>query len=85
MSVYVYALQSMVDGRIYVGQTADLQNRIKQHNAGCTKTTWFYKPWKLIFKVECFDRIQAREKEKYLKSGCSKEFLRNKCACSSNG
>ncbi|NWG13301.1 MAG: GIY-YIG nuclease family protein, partial [Acidobacteria bacterium] len=34
MPHYVYILQSLADGRYYIGQTSDLQNRLQRHNAG---------------------------------------------------
>jgi putative endonuclease len=74
----VYAIKSEVDGRIYVGFTKDIKNRIIEHNGGSTKSTKGYRPWELIYKEEVDDRIEARKREKYLKSGCGKEFIRKK-------
>ncbi len=73
----VYALISDVDGRIYVGFTQDLENRIKEHNRGKTKSTKGYRPWRLLYHEQVETRIMARNREKYLKSGCGKEFLKN--------
>ncbi len=73
---YVYALQSQVDFRIYVGFTKDLKNRICEHNNGRTKSTKGYRPWVLIYHEIAYSREQARKREKYLKSGCGKEFLK---------
>ena len=74
--IYVYAIESLKAKRIYVGQTNNLEKRLREHNAGITKTTKFYKPWRLFYHEECSDRKTARNKEKYLKSGCGKEFLK---------
>lgn len=73
---YVYALKSGLDGRIYVGMTADIIRRLKEHNAGLVRSTKFYKPWRLIFSEKISTRIEAREREKYWKSGCGKEHLK---------
>jgi putative endonuclease len=73
---FVYALQSQKDARIYVGLTSDLEKRLTQHNNGKTKSTKFYIPWKIIYFEECIDRIEARNKEKYWKSGIGKEKLK---------
>ncbi len=62
---------------IYVGMTNDLQRRLKEHNNGENKSTKAYKPFALIFTEEFPDRISARVKEKYLKSGIGKEFLKS--------
>jgi putative endonuclease len=66
----------LVDGRIYVGQTKEIENRIKEHNSGLTRSTKAYKPWKLFFQEKCQDRQEARKREKYWKSGIGKEKLK---------
>jgi putative endonuclease len=76
MVYVVYAIKSSVDGRIYVGFTKDLNNRLNEHNQGRTKSTKGYKPWYLIYKEEVKNREEARNREKYLKSGCGKEFFK---------
>ena len=72
----VYAIKSKVDGRIYVGFTKEINRRIKEHNTGKTRSTRAFKPWVLIYKEDCQSRIEAREREKYLKGGSGKEFLK---------
>jgi putative endonuclease len=74
---YVYAIRSEKDGRIYVGMCSDVEARIKQHNAGTTKSTKGYTPWKLIYSEKVESRIEARKREIYLKSGVGKEFLKS--------
>jgi putative endonuclease len=39
---YVYVLRSQLDGKLYIGYTTNLRNRIQEHNTGevtSTKTT----------------------------------------------
>jgi putative endonuclease len=73
---YVYALKSLNKNYIYVGLTSNIENRLKRHNTGRERTTRPYKPFKII-KIDKFDtRIEARQREKYLKSGCGKELLK---------
>ena len=74
----VYAIRSGKDGRIYVGMCANFETRLKEHNAGKTKSTKGFRPWKLIYLEEAIDRVEARKREKYLKSGVGKEFLKSK-------
>ncbi|NJN50287.1 MAG: GIY-YIG nuclease family protein [Polaribacter sp.] len=74
---YVYVLKSIVDGRLYKGFTQDIGKRLKEHNFGKTKSTKGYKPWVLIYSEEVETRKDARESEKYLKSGIGREFLKN--------
>jgi len=74
---YVYAILSKVNGFIYVGMCMDLERRLKEHNAGKSKFAKAYVPWKLIYKEFIGERDKARAREKYLKSGAGKEFLKN--------
>ena len=73
---YIYAIKSTTHNRIYVGLTSNLKTRIREHNAGKTKSTKFYKPWILLYHETVESRTNARNREKYLKSGYGKEFLK---------
>jgi putative endonuclease len=75
--MFVYAIRSEVDGRIYVGMCEDVSIRLGQHNSGKTKSTKGYRPWNVVYFEECQNRIDARKREKYLKSGVGKEFLKS--------
>ena len=83
--VFVYVIRSEVDGRFYVGMTRDVKRRIYEHNIGKTKSTKGYRPWKLFFTEE-FDGFEnARKREKYLKSGYGKQWIKKKWLRSSAG
>ena len=72
---FVYVLKSEIDGRLYKGQTTDLEKRVKEHNSGKTKSTKGYVPWKLVY-FEKFNLIEkALIREKYFKTGSGREFL----------
>jgi putative endonuclease len=73
---YVYALSSLERNYIYVGLTDSIERRFFEHNSGKNKTTKPYRPFKLIYFEECNTRIEARIREKYLKSGVGKEKLK---------
>ncbi|MEX2593071.1 MAG: GIY-YIG nuclease family protein [Anditalea sp.] len=73
----VYALQSDKDGRIYVGFTKNVAKRLMEHNSGKTTSTKGYRPWKVIYQENAETRIGARKREKYLKSGIGKEYLKS--------
>ena len=77
MSYWVYAIQSAKDGRVYVGFSTDVTSRLKQHNTGKTRSTKAYRPWNLIYTEAVENRLEAREREKYYKSGSGKEFLKS--------
>ena len=61
---------------IYVGLTSDLESSIARHNKGYEKTTKPYRPFVLLFSEQVNTRTDAREREKYWKSGIRKEKLR---------
>ena len=73
---FVYAIKSIRYNRIYVGLTGNLDTRLKQHNSGMTKSTKFFRPWTLFYSEQLESRADARKREKQLKSGYGKEFLR---------
>ena len=74
---FVYAISSRVRPYIYVGLTADVERRLREHNNGENRSTKAYVPFELIFKEEDETRDKARAREKYFKSGVGKEFLRS--------
>ena len=73
---FVYVLYSLKFERTYTGMTKDLKKRIKEHNTKQNKSTKAYVPWKLILMEEFETRIEARVREKYLKSGNGREYLK---------
>jgi putative endonuclease len=73
---YVYVISSESKKYIYVGLTNDVSRRFNEHNKGLNKTTKPYRPFKLILTENHNSRSEARDREKYLKSGSGKEFLK---------
>ncbi len=75
---YTYVIESGKSGRLYTGSTNDLRKRFNQHNAG--ESTWTKKgmPWKLIYYEACLNEDDAKSREKYLKSGMGKRYLKNR-------
>ena len=73
---WVYAISSLNRSYIYVGLTSGLESRIARHNKGYEKTTKPYRPFVLLFSEQVNTRTNAREREKYWKSGIGKEKLR---------
>ncbi len=66
---YVYILKSQKDNSLYIGYTADLKKRFKEHNDGLSISTKYKRPYRLIFYEAFTDRIDAKHREVYLKSG----------------
>jgi putative endonuclease len=75
---YVYVLKSPNTDKLYKGQTDDLSKRLKQHNSGKVKFTKAYIPWEIIYFEELSTREEAVVREKFLKSGIGREFLKKK-------
>jgi len=65
---YVYAIESLRNGRIYIGQTKDIEKRIAAHNQGRVRSTKAQRPWELIAVQEVEDRGKATWIEKRLKN-----------------
>jgi len=54
---YTYILESLVcPGTRYIGQTSDLRNRLKEHNAGKNRSTSRHKPWKVCLYIAFANR-----------------------------
>ena len=73
----VYDIKSTKKNYIYVWLTNNLERRISEHNMGKERTTKPNIPFILIYSEKFKTRTEARIREKYLKSGCGKEFLRS--------
>jgi putative endonuclease len=72
---YVYVIQSESTKRYYTGFTADIEQRIGQHNAGVTKSTKNRGQWKLVYTEKHDSRAAAIARERFLKSGQGREQL----------
>ena len=68
MNYFVYILHSLSDGRFYYGQTNNIEKRLADHNAGKSKYTRKYLPWKLFALKECSSRAEAMKVERMLKN-----------------
>ncbi|MCF6140317.1 GIY-YIG nuclease family protein [Flavobacterium sp. K77] len=74
----VYILYSEKFNKNYTGFTSNLIERFKSHNVLGTKGhTLKFRPWTVIY-VEFFSsKAEAMKREKYLKSGIGREFIKN--------
>ena len=74
---YVYILINN-DGHFYAGCTSDLKRRVTEHNSGKSLYTSKRGPYKLIYYEACISKKDAYAREKYLKSGMGKRYIRNR-------
>ncbi|MCO6487336.1 MAG: GIY-YIG nuclease family protein [Phaeodactylibacter sp.] len=74
--VYVYVIESQATGRRYVGIAEDVPRRLKEHNAGRSKSTRPYCPWVLVYQEEHEAHEAARAREKYLKTSAGRRYLK---------
>jgi len=73
---YTYVLYSESHDRIYIGQTDDLDYRLKRHNGGLVKSTKAYKPWKIVCSESFNSRSEAMVRERQLKSHKGRDFIK---------
>ena len=71
---YSYILLSSKSHIFYFGSTNDLKIRFRQHNDGEVTSTKPHLPWKLVWYCGFETEKQARDFERYLKSGSGKAF-----------
>ena len=77
---FVYVLRSQSSGKTYIGQTADLDRRVSEHNDplhNSAKFTTRHKgPWVLVHSEQFATRSEAMRREKWFKSGVGREWLK---------
>jgi len=71
---YVYALFNVSLQRFYIGVTADLKRRLKQHS--WAKKSYRNKSYKIIFFEAYLNKKDALRRERYLKSTKGKYALK---------
>jgi len=77
---FTYVLRSNRDGEWYTGSTGDLRARLGLHAEGRVRSTARRRPLQLIYYEACLNRSDAFRRERFLKTGKGKRFLRNRLA-----
>ena len=75
---YTYLLRSKKDGLWYTGFTKDLRKRFSEHNQGKVESTKQRVPFELLYYEACKNAKDAKAREKYLKTGMGKRYLKNR-------
>ena len=73
---FVYALRSEKNNKRYIGSTSkDIRRRLAEHNTGSNKWTKQNGPFRLIYADSFLDIKEAKEMERFLKSGQGRQCL----------
>jgi putative endonuclease len=88
MEYQTYILQSVKDGRFYIGQSQNLGKRLEKHNRGLSSYTKSYRPWNLVWCTHFSSRSEAFKLEQELKKiksriGIIKFITENPCVAGS--
>jgi len=65
-------------GTFYTGCTNNLKQRVEQHSKGKVYYTKYRLPVKLIYSEACLNKDDAYRRERYLKTGMGKRYLKNR-------
>lgn len=80
---YTYVLKSEIDNKLYIGYSEDLLNRVSEHNKKRGgRATKNRRPLTLIYYEACRNKKEAIEREKQLKTGFGRAFLKRRIASS---
>jgi putative endonuclease len=73
---YVYILQSLKDFKRYIGISGNPEKRLIEHNKGLVRSTKHRRPFRLLRTEKFPNRLEARKRKKYFKSGHGREDLK---------
>jgi putative endonuclease len=75
---YTYVLQSIKDGKFYIGWTINLKARLIKHNRGLVSATKYRCPMRLVYYEVCLNKEKAIRREKSLKTGFGRKYLKER-------
>ena len=78
--MFIYAIYNQEHDKLYIGQTVDIDERIRLHNNKAFITSFtsrFDGEWELIYKERVKDRKSALIREKQLKSYQGRQFIKS--------
>lgn len=75
---YTYLLKSEKSSTFYTGVTNDLNRRLEQHDKGEVYYTKNRGPYKIVYFEACLNKDDAYRRERYLKTGMGKRYLKNR-------
>lgn len=75
---YIYVLESMKNGSLYIGCTNNLAKRIQEHNKKINFSTKSFAPWQIIYSEACLNDLDAYRREKFLKTSQGARLLKRR-------
>ncbi len=75
---YVYALYDRTKNKFYIGSTDNLKRRILEHYRNKVHTTSKMINPKLVYYEACIVKKDAQKREKQLKTGFGRGYLRRR-------
>lgn len=75
---YTYVLKCEKTGVFYTGATNNLERRLQQHNGGEVYYTSNKLPLNLVYFEACLNKDDAYRRERYLKTGMGKRYIKNR-------
>ena len=78
LNMIVYAIYNKQCDKIYIGITADLERRLKEHNLklGTHFTARYEGNWMVIYQENCINKKEALKRERQLKSYQGRLFVK---------
>lgn len=73
---YTYIIYSEIADRYYIGYTSDLEDRLRHHNTGGTKSTKRGIPWKIVYQEEHDTKYDAIIREHEIKKKKSRKHIK---------
>ena len=68
----------MKDSKLYIGYTDDLKRRMSDHSNGLVTATKNRRPFILVYYEACLSVNDAVAREKSLKTGFGRRYLKNR-------
>lgn len=77
---YVYVLKCKAEksSDLYIGSTADLKERLKDHKTKSVSTTKKFVDVELVYYEACNDKSDALIREKQLKTGFGRGYIKRR-------
>lgn len=80
---YVYIIKGKKSGKFYIGSTQDVEERLRQHAIGNTRSLKDKGPFVLVHKEDFQTRTEARKRENQIKrykgGNAFKKLIIGKC------